>query len=138
MIEEKRNELNDKRLKELDPFFALKIEQILMSLESFGWQPFIASAYRTSQEQQKKVQAKRSRILKSKHCAMATDGRPAAQAVDIVDSRWAWSMPEEEPEQFNDFLRDIEYVADENDLGWGGNWKKAFPPYGDWAHIETK
>ena len=141
MRDDERKRLNEKKLAELEPDFKIKVDFLLSCLESRGWHVYIASAFRSLPEQQKKVADGKSRTMKSKHVLTTADGRPAAQAVDIVDSRWAWNMPKDALELFIDFLADMDSATTDLGLTWGGRgewWLEHYPPHGDWAHVEAE
>jgi peptidoglycan L-alanyl-D-glutamate endopeptidase CwlK len=105
-----------------------KIAAILKDLEGHGWQPRIASSYRSLAEQQALKDAGRSTVSFSFH-NHTYKGLPAALAADIIDRRYGWSIP-----QGHQFWRHLGSSARAHGLTWGGDWKR-FP---DVAHVEIK
>ena len=72
------------------PAFRKPLIAVIKRLEAIGWQPIIASGWRTRSEQEKLKLSGRSRVSFSFHNATRPDGRAAALAADIVDRRHGW------------------------------------------------
>jgi hypothetical protein len=115
-------------LARLDPRIREKVAAILSDLRGHGWRPIIASSYRSMEEQTRLKAAGRSTVSFSYH-NHSLSGRPAALAADIIDSRYAWAIP-----QSHLFWRHLGSSARAHGLTWGGNWRK----FRDVAHVETR
>jgi hypothetical protein len=107
----------------LDPVLQEKIPLIMDDLRAKGWQPKIASAIRTPEEQAEKVRLGYSKTMNSKHLK--------GKAVDIVDERYGWKGDAANPDY--QFWKDLGEAALRHGLQWGGNWKT----FRDVAHIQT-
>jgi hypothetical protein len=108
-----------------------KAKAVMRDLEGKGWRPLIASGLRTPKEQQAKVDASKSRTLKSKHLAQA-DGY--GHALDIVDCRYTW-VNFKSLDQLLLYRKHLGSSAKAHGLRWGGLWR-SYGKYGDWAHVE--
>jgi hypothetical protein len=121
------NPVNEQRLATLHPTFAAKVRKVLEGLRAANYQPLIASAYRSPEDQLKLYKLGRSTVRFSFHCAQEK-GQPAALAADIVDKRLLWTVPQAHP-----FWRILGRLAKAQGLVWGGDWK-SFP---DLAHLQA-
>lgn len=108
----------------LDPVFAKKVRLILAELEEMGWQPRIAEACRTLDQQKEKVRLGYSKTLRSKHLT--------GRAVDVIDRRFGWHGPASSL-KFK-FWTDYGTLCRKHGLVWGGDWK-SFP---DVAHCQMR
>lgn len=125
MTEESRHLTNEKQLKNVHPTLARKVRAVLTDLEGHGWQPYIASAWRSVAEQKKIVERGDSKVYFSFHNATRVDGTPCALACDIVDVRYSWDSPKR-------YWTHLGSSANAHELVWGGGWKN-FP---DVAHVQ--
>jgi peptidoglycan L-alanyl-D-glutamate endopeptidase CwlK len=108
---------------ELNPKLASAIPNIMAELRAKGWQPKIASAIRTPEEQAEKVRLGYSQTMNSKHLH--------GKAVDIVDERYGWNGPTSDTN--HQFWKDLGEAAQRQGMQWGGNWKN----FKDVAHVQT-
>ena len=127
--------------KEFHPSFGPKLLRVMRSLKADGWSPKVASGHRTIEQQAKLVAEKRSKVLFSFHNATYSDGRPAALAADVIDTRWAWNTPGGIEHAF--WLA-LGKAARNERLIWGNDWDDDGIPVGpdpdesfaDVAHIQ--
>ncbi len=111
----------------LHPSIQDKVRRILSRLEAQGWQPIIASAFRSLSEQRKKVEAGQSEVLLGKHNnVIGTSENPlrAALALDIVDRRYSWGNGRGDDAFANaaKFFIALAKEARKEGFGWGGDW----------------
>jgi len=69
-----------------------------------------------------------SKVRFSFHNAQKKNGTPNAYAVDIIDSRWAWS----DAAEANGFWQALGKAGKAEGLYWGGDWRS----FKDWAHLQ--
>jgi hypothetical protein len=113
------------KLDSLDSRLRPKVEAVLADLQGKGWQPTIAEARRTIEEQRRKVELGYSRTLDSPHVR--------GLAADIVDRRYGWRMPEAVLQRYRMHMASS---ARAHGLTWGGVWTKFYGRNGDWAHVQ--
>jgi hypothetical protein len=113
---------DDPRLGELEQGFRGDVLAILEELAGKGWQPRIASGYRTAEQQADKMRRGLSRTLDSAH--------RTGRAADIIDRRYGWRGPAARRE-FG-FWDDLGSAARRRGLTWGGDWQQA----PDVAHVQ--
>lgn len=113
---------DDPRLAELEPRFRRDVAAVLAELAGLGWQPRIASARRSAEEQEEKVRRGNSRSLASAH--------RTGRAADIVDRRHGWQGPASRRDF--PFWIDLGAAVRRRGLTWGGDWQQ-FP---DVAHVQ--
>jgi len=118
----------EKKLKSLNPQFRAKVIKVLAALREREFKPKIFFGWRSVAVQLDLVKKGRSKVKFSFHNAQKKDGTPNAYAVDIIDSRWAWSASAEK----NGFWKALGEAAKKEGLYWGGDWKS----FKDWAHIQ--
>jgi len=119
---------NEEHLTRVDPRIRAKVEAVLRDLRGHGWQPQIATSWRSLEEQRAKKAQGRSLVSWSYHNNLR-GGQPSALAVDIIDRRYAWGIPQD-----HQFWRDLGSSAEAHGMTWGGRWKR-LP---DVAHIEVR
>lgn len=133
------------RVDQLDPAFRGKVEMLLTRLRSLGWEPHIASAWRSPEEQAKLKAQGRTQVDFSFHNARCASGAPCALAVDIVDARYGWGTSGKDPPKdamTAAFFLALGQEAKLLGMTWGGDWKKSgsfWAPYGmgwDPAHVQ--
>lgn len=112
----------------LDPAFQEKLPMILEDLRQQGYQPMIASGFRTREEQMKKVREGASHTMHSNHMT--------GNAVDIVDSRYGWNTKKYNNE-IKGFADAMAKTTAKYGLESGTKWK-SFGPYGDFAHVQYR
>jgi hypothetical protein len=117
---------NEKRILTLHPKLRTKVRKVLEGLKARGYQPLVASAYRSPEEQLRIYRQGRSTVRFSYHCAQEK-GQPAALAADIVDARYLWNVPQDHA-----FWKALGHLARAQGLVWGGDWR-TFP---DVAHLQ--
>lgn len=93
MTEKARELINRRQLTECHPAFQVKVWAILSDLSSHGWLPYVADAWRSPAEQERKYRERTSKVLYSFHNATSHDGNPESLAVDVVDAQWGWRSP---------------------------------------------
>jgi peptidoglycan L-alanyl-D-glutamate endopeptidase CwlK len=118
----------DKKLKSLHPQFRAKVVQVIAALKKRGFQPKIFYGWRSVKVQLELVKKGNSKVKFSFHNAQHKDGTPNAYAVDIIDSRWAWSAAA----KTNGFWDALGEEAKAVGLYWGGDWTS----FKDWAHVQ--
>ncbi len=96
---------------------------IMEDLRAKGWNPMIASAIRTPEEQAEKVRQGYSQAMNSKHLY--------GKAVDIVDKNYGWDGKASDP-NFQ-FWKDLGEAAKKRGATWGGDWKSFKDP----AHVQV-
>jgi hypothetical protein len=99
----------DPKLAELNVNMCDKVYKVLAYLQARGWEPKIAEALRTKEQQQAKVDAGYSKTMHSKHLE--------GLAADIIDQRYGWS--ESCPKKFWIHLG---MAAQKYGLRWGGTF----------------
>ncbi len=133
--------LNEEKLGEAHPAFALTLRQIIKDLSGLGWQPRIVSVRRTKEQQAEKLKKGYSKTMQSWHVkgthrVIAEDNQSLTgingDAADIVDNRYWWNGLAKSHD-FK-FWTDLGSTAKKYGCAWGGDWKK-FP---DVAHVEIK
>ena len=125
MTPEQRHHNNLKKLGEVYKPFQPKVEKILGDLQSLGWHAIIAQAWRSIDDQLAAFRAGNSKVKFSYH-NVKINGKKAAMAVDIVDDRYNWDIPQNHP-----FWEALGKVAKKYGCYWGGDWH-----WRDVAHIE--
>ena len=85
MKETDRQARNAQRLAECEPSFGQLVSGVLRGLEARGLRPRIQEAWRPPGNQLAAFKAGRSKLKFGFHNLTASDGRPAALAVDILD-----------------------------------------------------
>lgn len=121
----------------LDSVFAVKLQRVMQRLEKQGYQPKIASGWRTSTSQSALHASGASQVSFSFHQAVDATGRPAAKAADIIDKRYGWKVNSTTAA----FFRALGREAKREGLYWGGDWsqKNEWAKYGmgwDPAHVQ--
>jgi len=119
----------ERKLASLDPDLREKVERVLERLTADGFQPRIYFGWRSVAVQRELVRQGNSQVSFSFHNAQYPNGRPRAQAVDIIDRRWAWS----EAAQENGFWDALGRAGKDQGLYWGGSWIK----FKDYAHLQS-
>lgn len=112
----------------LHPAIRDKVRRILDKLKAGGWQPVIASAYRSLQEQKQKASEGASEITFGKHNnVIGTRENPerAALALDIVDRRYSWGNGQGDNPEENAalFFIALAKAAKAEGFNWGGDWR---------------
>ncbi len=120
----------EKKLLSLEPAFRATIEQVIAALKGQAFQPKIVFAWRSVAVQKKLFDEKKTKVLFSFHNAQHPDGTPNALAVDIIDTRWAWT----DAAKTNGFWSALGAAGKELGLVWGGDWTD-FP---DVAHLQGR
>jgi lysozyme len=111
----------------MNPYIEKYAPEIMKGLRAKGWQPTIAEANRTQQEQAGKVAQGYSKTMNSKHLS--------GNAIDIIDKRYGWD--EKHLDKIKAFRNDLmSEVQKYPELSSGGNWK-GFGELGDWAHVQS-
>ena len=118
-----------KKLASLDSKLRTKTVRILETLNSGGYRPKIFFGWRSVAVQRRLFEAGNSKVRFSFHNAQLKNGTPNAQAIDIIDRRWAWG---EEAER-NRFWDALGKAAKAEGLYWGGDWSK----FKDYAHVQS-
>ncbi len=118
-----------KKLASLDSKLRTKTVRILEALKSGGYRPKIFFGWRSVAVQRRLFEAGNSKVRFSFHNAQLKNGTPNAQAIDIIDRRWAWG---EEAER-NRFWDALGKAAKAEGLYWGGDWSK----FKDYAHVQS-
>ncbi len=121
---------HEKKLLSLEPAFRAKIEQVIAALKNQAFQPKIVFGWRSVAVQKQLFDEKKTKVLFSFHNAQLKDGTPNALAVDIIDTRWAWS----DAAQANGFWNALGTAGKGLGLVWGGDWND-FP---DVAHLQGR
>jgi hypothetical protein len=85
MIESARHRRNRELLQQLHPRFAARVAALIEELESEGWRPRIAEAWRSPAAQLAAWEAGHTRLRRGLHNLSGPDGRPEALAVDLLD-----------------------------------------------------
>lgn len=116
----------------LDPSFASKVSAMLSALSSQGWQPRIVSGWRSIDEQAKLKAMGRSTVTFSFHNAVNAQGKPAALAVDVVDSRYGYGTTAATKAGAASFWPALGAAAKQQGLFWGGSWKT----FKDVSHVQ--
>ena len=118
---------HSEKINSLDPRMRPKVERVIASLKSQNFRPKIYFAWRSLAEQKDILQKGNSKVQFSFHTAYK-NGKPNAYAVDIIDSRWAWTDAAEQ----NGFWAALGKAGKAEGLYWGGDWT-GFP---DLAHLQ--
>lgn len=126
-------------LDRLHPVFRQYVQEILRDLTQLGWQPVVAEATRTREQQAEKVRKGYSKTMNSWHVpstqAKFWETRESysvvhGNAADIIDRRYGWAGPAANTGY--KFWTDLGRAAKRRGLTWGGDWKD----FKDVAHIE--
>lgn len=104
-----------KKLNELWPPFGRRVAAVLETLERLGWQPIIATGWRSPAQQLKEYREGDSKLKWGLHCATGKNGKPESLAADIVDARYLWGGP-------TAFWLDLYRVARAQGLVSGAEW----------------
>ncbi|RDH85990.1 MAG: peptidoglycan-binding protein [endosymbiont of Galathealinum brachiosum] len=118
----------DKKLQSLNAQFRTKVKAVVKALKNEGFKPKIFYGWRSVAVQLELYNKKRSKVKFSFHNATLKGGIPNSYAVDIIDSRYAWS---DKPET-KKFWEALGKAAKDNNLYWGGDWTS----FKDWAHVQ--
>ena len=117
------------KINSLDPSMREVTKTILKGLEDKGHKPLLFFAHRTIGEQ-KEILAKGNSTIPFSFHNTYKDGKPAALAIDVVDSRYYWQGPAADTSY--KFWTDLGELCKANGLDWGGDWR-----FVDVAHCET-
>lgn len=85
MKEIDRKKRNETRLLELYPTFRVRLEKVIVTLESKKIRPRIQDAWRSLADQEKAFKSGHAKVLFGFHNATASNGTPEALAVDLLD-----------------------------------------------------
>jgi len=85
MKETDRKKSNDTRLLELFATFRVRVEKVIVVLESEGIRPRIQNAWRSPADQLKAFNSGHSKLKFGFHNVTASDGTKEALAVDLLD-----------------------------------------------------
>lgn len=113
MTEAQRRKINNRHLGELHPAFRKKVAAVLSDLEGHGYFPYIADAWRSPAEQERKFIDGVSKVRYSFHNATSSDGNPESLAADIVNMNQGWNSAKK-------FWLMLGSSAGGHDLYWGG------------------
>lgn len=117
----------DEHIQRIDPRIREKAKAVLRDLAGHGWQPVIASSWRSIEEQKEKVKDGYSNIYFSYHCH-TLNGKKAALAFDVIDRRWGWGISQDHL-----FWKHLGSSLKAHGMEWGGDWRKK-----DVAHGQVK
>ena len=126
-------------LSAVHPLFLHVLNGILADLRALGWQPIVAEAVRTPEQQAVKVKDGHSKTMHSWHVPSTTARLAETRnsysivrgaAADIVDRRYGWGGPAKSL-TFK-FWTDLGRISKQHGCEWGGDWK-SFP---DVAHVQ--
>lgn len=110
----------------LHPELMNQLPGFLKDMRAQGYDPVIASGFRTPQEQAQKVAEGASHTMHSQH--------ETGNAVDIVDRRYGWDTKKYSKE-ISGYADAMARTAAKHGLTSGVQWK-SFGPNGDFAHIQ--
>lgn len=127
MTDEERHAHIENALKNVHPTLGRKVRAIVKDLEGHGFNPTIGSGWRSPAEQLEIYERGDSTVKFSFHNAVKPDGTAYALAVDIVDARWGWDIPQSHP-----FWKALGSSAHAHSCVWGGDWKH----FVDVAHVQ--
>jgi peptidoglycan L-alanyl-D-glutamate endopeptidase CwlK len=106
-----------KKLQSLKPELAHKLRPLLMGLRHRGFQPTVLSGWRPLAEQAHLYQQGATAQAFSLHNMQTPDGRPQAQAAEIVDARYGWT----DEAQARGFWAALGEEARKYAMYWGGD-----------------
>ncbi len=123
------------KIDQLVPEFQPIVIEILDRLTGLGYQPIIAEAYRTKEQQREKVKLGYSKTMKSKHIER--------KAVDIVDKRYMWNigLTHKFWYDYGMIVKELQHRdVNKCNITWGGVWKRGTTrwPIFERAHKEQK
>lgn len=131
------------RFASLEMTFQPQIAAILAELRTAGYNPIIASAWRSIPTQLQLFAAGKSKVKFSFHNNTEPDGTAAALAADIVDRKLLWEFSEANAA----FFKALGAAAYARGCHWGGSVRSGFsqqPPwrtYGlswDPSHVQAR
>lgn len=117
---------NEQSLALANPELARRVLPVLVGLRQRGWSPYVLT-WRSAAQQAANYASGASKVSFSFHQAVDPQGRPAALAADVLDTRW----PKLSHGERALFLRTLGALAKAQGLHWGGDWKP------DSTHGET-
>lgn len=124
-----RHNLNEKRLSLCHPDLTAKVRRVITALEQMGFQPLVdGGVWRSPAEQLEKYRLGYSKLRFGLHCAIRWENGqmiPCSLAVDLVDVRFQWDVPQTHP-----YWKALGAAYKEAGIYWGGDWH-TFP---DVAH----
>lgn len=118
--------LYNPNLKGLDPTFQSRVSGLMGELKQRGYQPVIAEAMRTEDQQAQKVAEGNSHTMHSSHLT--------GKAMDVVDARYGWD-DKKYGKEIDGYAKTMNELAPKYGLYSGTNWK-SFGPRGDFAHLQ--
>ena len=101
-------------------------------LEAQGWRPQVVTAFRSLEDQAEKLAKGNSKVAFGNHGAMDREGGRAAQAVDVIDSRYSYGnnkayIANHGKKACKDkafaFWGAMASIAKANGFTWGGDFK---------------
>lgn len=117
----------EKKIRSLYPDMRPKIEAVISALAARGFQPRIVFGWRSVAVQLQLYKKGYSKVTFSFHNAQKPNGTPNAYAVDIIDSRYAWTAQAAS----SGFWKALGEEGKKRGLYWGGDWN-----FKDWAHLQ--
>lgn len=146
----------DTSISALHPEFAKLVNKLIAGLKAKGYNPRLATAFRSLAEQLEKYEKGFSQVKFGNHTTVIEkDGLlvPASTAIDIIQTDIGWSpdpgKDKSKPESYSqgaEFFKAIKTVINENpelkDLKWGGDWSQSNGIWKHWgigwdpAHVE--
>jgi flagellum-specific peptidoglycan hydrolase FlgJ len=125
-MQDTRAIISKEMAKNLNPHMQEIMPKFMADLKAQGFEPMIASGYRSPQEQALKVKQGYSKTMNSQHVH--------GNALDIVDRRYGWN-DKKYGNEIKSFASAMAQTAAKYGLTSGTKWK-SFGPHGDFAHIE--
>ena len=132
-------------LNTLEPSFKGMVETLISALETRGFETTVFTAFRSVESQIDKQRQGLSDVKYSYHNFVNSQGRPAAQAVDLALTGVGWG-PEDgagaDHELAAQYFKALGEEANKLGLEWGGDWSKRDPIWAahgmgwDPAHVE--
>ena len=140
---------NRKDLNGLHPEMRSVIAQLIANMKTRGYETRIISTWRSPASQLEKVNQGRSQTRFGYHNFVDSNGQPASQAVDLVDSIAGYGPdnPDDDRKAHNkaaEYFKVLGQEAKKLGLSWGGDYKKSNPLWAkhgmgwDPAHVELK
>lgn len=115
----------------LEPGFANKLRKVFLALETQGYKPKIVSAWRDIATQARLKAEGKTQVSFSFHNNVNDEGKPAALAADVVDSRYGYEVSERNSK----FFKALGAAAEQLGMTWGGGltYKRSNPVWAKYS-----
>lgn len=115
----------------LEPGFATKLRKVFLILQGQGFSPKITSAWRDLATQARLKAEGKTQVSFSFHNNINDEGKPAALAADVIDSRYGYEVSDRNAK----FFKALGAAAESLGMTWGGGltYKRSNPVWAKYS-----